>query len=269
MTANPDVSLSALEAEVEQALMESRKPQYPVQFLCMTQKIDKTSKFSIVVECCHVRRVNFRRKFWTRKGYREWQLSDVKKIYLKSNTAFKIVFYENVKIKNEHQAFQLHFHKRRENVLFFETDLKTKTSQCINALVEVHTETDVVGHSSNLANFDITLTHDVMERDLTKVSFRRPSKNRTTLESEPTTFHGLKPPKQPQQLSAFEKLQASLASALKNIDPIDLDKVNSEIQTVENKSEKKETVYFNVKTLPHSGKCFFIAFVFIIILFLF
>lgn len=253
--ARQNFSQSALEAEVEQALNETLDPLFPVHFLCMTQKLEKTNKTSIVVECCHASRIDFRRKSWTRKGFQESpQNSASEKFYLTSKSEFRISYFENRSDKSNPRLYHLHFHKKRENVLCFEADVKAKSSQCITARVEIHLgdtkETDLIENNSYMTHFDVTLIQNMIERAVTKASIPKSSKSRPSSDKRPPTTNGVKPL---QQMSAYEKLQASLDSALKNIDPVDLSSVSTENKADDKNVEEENTVYFNLKTSFDSG----------------
>ena len=240
----------SLPTEMDRNLQASRTPRYPVRFIAFTQRIDKSNKFSIIVECCQVKNVDFRRKFWTRKGYRESQDNDVTEMcYITSKSAFNIAFYENNVVKTDLKVFDLHFHSRRDNVLLFETDVKSKSSQI--SCIDVHSgdrgDSNMVDNISFLARIDIALTPYIVESVVTKVAVSKDKSRPTTEKSRLIIANGVK---KDNELSALEKLQASLASALKNIDPVDFETIEADIKLppTHEKIEEEMSVFFNIKT---------------------
>lgn len=261
MFVKPDVRLSALKAETEAVLHASVDTEYQICLICMTQRIDKDNKFVVVLECCHAKRAEFRRRFWCRHGYtesvaRDKQIDESRdskeQIFVQSKRVFKIMFFENHVTQQGVQKYLLEFHRKRDNVLSFEVDLGRKTQRINPRLYIYYNDCSNVEneHENNyLTYIDVNISPvqmDKMEKSLIKPSVTKTASSKQDSQKISKVTDETKPEN---QLSAFEKLQATLASAMKNIDPVDLDTVVT--KQIEPEVVKEEDLdFFNTKLDP-------------------
>lgn len=183
---------------------------------------------------------------------------------MQSKQAFKIVFYDSAILRKDLRFVDLEFHRKRENVVSFTVELKGKAIQFINGRLYVYAaqssaenKEEIVGKEP-LASIDVNLLLNQMEygqnlskngsevkSDSTKNS-KSIQDNRSTsrpverrpksraMEVRPRTgtkdSQTKKTEAQP-QVDSLQKIQESLARAMRNVDPVPEKETMSPVET--------------------------------------
>jgi hypothetical protein len=259
----PGSSAETVTKEINDTLKLVSNIEFRVCFLCVTNRIENTRKFTVVVECCEVRNLDARLRYWKVQGYQEQQEKDLlAQIGVQSKQAFKVVFYDSAILRKDPRFVDLEFHRMRDNVVSFTVEIKGKAIQFINGRLYVYAaqagtenKEEVVG-KEHLASVDVNLLLNQMEygqslsesvasdvkTDNTRSAKSARSRNtlsqgdnlpgsRTSdrrpksraMEVRPKTGTRDSQTKKTEvepQVDSLQKVQETLARAMKNVDPV-------------------------------------------------
>ncbi|XP_045164905.2 uncharacterized protein LOC123528900 [Mercenaria mercenaria] len=273
----PESSAETLAHEINETLKLVSNIKYRVCFLCLTKRVENARKFTVVVECCEVKVLDARRRYWKGQGYKEQQEKDLlAQIGVQSKQAFKLVFYDSAILRKDPRFVDLEFHRKRDNIVRFTVELKGKTIQFINGRLYVYAaqagsdnKAEVVGKEP-LASVDINLVLNQIEigisssdsgsdirsdstrsvkslnvssqsddRPISRAAERRHSARASG--ARPGSRSGsrdaqMKQSEPDSQIDALKKVQASLARAMKNIDPVPEEEIPP-VETTEKETE--------------------------------
>jgi len=215
-----------------------------VCLVCFSKQLEKQNRFVVVLECCLHRFVDQRKRFWVAKGYQDQGGNDELKTFkAKSKQAFTAVFQET---RNDPRYFNLEYHRKRDNVITFEVELKGRSAQYTTAKLVVENKHGPVddpskSDSNPLASFEVNLI--LSQYDFTQpkplITVTQVANNRGQEESVPPKSARMRNVSSPNtykpksassnrgaqnqtQQDGIARLQATLNKAMNNIDPIEL-----------------------------------------------
>lgn len=242
--------------------------QYQVSFLCFSKRVADTRKFTVIVECCDVKVLDSRRRIWKSQGYEEHPQKDAPvHTLVESKQAFKVVFYESAILRKDPKLINLEFHRKRDNIIQFNVELKGKSIQCINgrlyiyAAQNVNNKNEVIAEKEYLSSVDINLVLNLIEIGSSSSDRGSRSRNDGTVSvkslnvssqsgdqsvsrADRRSARGSRNGKDVKtklqeaepKMDALKMVQASLERAMKNIDPIE-DENSEPTQATDNEIE--------------------------------
>ncbi|XP_052286630.1 uncharacterized protein LOC127882178 isoform X1 [Dreissena polymorpha] len=163
----PGTGDAALFKEATAALSQTLHTHCNVGFLCFSKCVERTARFTVVLECCPQKTLDARRQAWTLQGFKEQSRENMAEsrpeaFSIKSLEEFHILFCDkNNLLRADLHRRVLSFHRKRLNVLTFEIDLKGRTVQFMNCRLVVSKRVDTdnakQGDKQRLTYFDVNL----------------------------------------------------------------------------------------------------------------
>ena len=109
-----DVNTDKLKPQVHKLFRKARLREFSVGFIVLTKQIEGSDFFKVVVECCHVDKMEEQKIVWMDDGYED-QTPQVSPFTIRSKQMLKLCLSKHFKGSHETEDAILQFHPKRRN----------------------------------------------------------------------------------------------------------------------------------------------------------